>query len=81
MDKPAYKSKLNWVGAVLVLGGLLSDPMIKEFIPPEIASKVMWISGALVLILRTFFTTSGPIEETVKQGELKISTEHPDISA
>lgn len=59
--KSAAKSKLNWTGLIMVLLGAVTDPMFQAYfgdlIPPEIFSKVMFVSGWAVIALRTFGTS------------------------
>ena len=56
------KSKINWVGAIMALAGLLSDPAIVSVIPVAYLPKVLSISGVVVMILRTFFSGPRPVE-------------------
>jgi len=60
--KAWYVSKLNWLGIGLALLGVFSDPefikLVGQLIPQEILSKIIAGSGALVIVLRTFFTAA-----------------------
>lgn len=55
-------SKLNWLGIILVVAGVLSDPqyssLVSGFVPVEYLPKVMSAAGLLVVVLRTFFTST-----------------------
>jgi len=59
-SKSAYRSKLNWIGAFMMVLGLYSDPVFKDYlggvIPEAWLSRVMSGLGLAVMILRTFFT-------------------------
>lgn len=61
--KPAILSKLNWLGLVMTLVGLWSDPIFQGYladcIPPDILPRVLSGGGMLVMVLRTFFTSQG----------------------
>ena len=61
LDKPVYKSKLNWLGAIMLLLGLLVDPTFQgylyDFIPQNIMAKILSACGIMTMILRTFYTT------------------------
>lgn len=59
--KHPVKSKLNILGAVIVILGLVMDPEFQaylgEFLPPELMARIVSGSGILVMILRSFFTS------------------------
>jgi len=61
--KNSFYSKINWVGFSIAMFGLMSDPefsgYMSTFVSQEAVSRVMAISGVIVMILRTFFTTQG----------------------
>lgn len=58
--KAVAKSKLNLTGLLLVLGGMISDPMFRTYfgdlIPEVWLSKIMFGMGWVVIYLRTFAT-------------------------
>lgn len=55
--KSIVKSKLNFTGLVLVFLGMITDPTFKTFfgdlIPPDLLGKIIFVSGWLVIALRT----------------------------
>lgn len=59
--KPAYKSKLNLLGSIMLLLGLMLDPTFQgymsDLVPPNIMAKILSICGIITMILRTFYTT------------------------
>lgn len=59
--KSAFKSKLNWVGALILLTGLFMDPTFQgycsDIVPAQYMSKIVSLSGIVVMVLRTFFTS------------------------
>ena len=63
--KTALTSKLNWVGMVLVICGLFSDPAFQQYlgdlVPSWLLPKLMSAAGIVVMVLRTFYT-SEPIK-------------------
>jgi hypothetical protein len=58
--KSPIASKLNWLGTILLLAGLLQDPtvvqMLGELIPPWLLPKILAMGGLLVIIIRTGWT-------------------------
>jgi len=61
--KNSFASKINWIGFFLAMFGLMSDPNFFEYlstlVSQEVLSEVMAISGALVMLIRTFATSQG----------------------
>lgn len=61
--KNPFLSKLNWIGACLMVIGLLSDPQITsllgEFVNQAILAKITAAGGLLTIVVRTFFTYMG----------------------
>ena len=61
--KNSFTSKINWLGFFLAVFGLMSDPQfagyLSTIVSQEVMSRVMSISGVLVMLVRTFFTTQG----------------------
>ena len=59
-SKSAWKSKLNGIGAVMTLLGLLADPTFQGYLagvlPADVLAKVLSIGGILVMVLRTCCT-------------------------
>lgn len=60
MNKPALKSKLNWIGGIVTLLGVLMLPETQkyaaEFVPQAILSKVVAGAGIATIVVRSFFT-------------------------
>jgi len=61
--KNSFASGINWIGFFLAVFGLASDPdfsgCLAELVSQEVLSKVMAISGVLVMLIRTFLTSQG----------------------
>jgi hypothetical protein len=57
---PPLKSKLNYLGAILILLGGLSDPHVLAVLPAEYAGSITFFGGLLLMVLRTFFTAKTP---------------------
>lgn len=61
--KSPFKSKLNILGFVLAVSGLMMDPTFQGYladvIPPEVMAKIISCSGILVMLLRTCCTSQG----------------------
>lgn len=61
--KSPFASKLNWIGAAIAILGLMTDPTFQKYmadlIPQDIMSKIISLSGILVIVIRTFFTSQG----------------------
>ena len=78
--KSPFASKLNIVGAVLTLSGLLMDPTFQGYlstiVPQEVMAKIISISGIVVMVLRTFFST-GPT--TLNLNKDIVCEETPEI--
>lgn len=62
-NKAWYMSKMNYIGAFLVVLGLFSDPefakLVGQLIPAEYLSRITAATGVVVMIVRTFFTSMG----------------------
>lgn len=60
MNKPIWKSKLNRIGALVTLLGILAMPeaqkFIAEFVPQPILSKLIAGAGLATIVIRSFFT-------------------------
>ena len=60
MHKPRLKSKLNWLGALVTLLGIMAMPeaqkFVAEFVPQAILSKLIAGAGLATIIVRSFFT-------------------------
>ena len=60
MNKPAIKSKINWLGGMVTVLGILLMPetqgYLKEFISPALLSKLVSGAGIATIVVRSFFT-------------------------
>jgi hypothetical protein len=56
MNKPFWKSKINWVSAVAIAFGFLTDPKFTELIDPWWAAQILKASGVATLIISQWFT-------------------------
>ena len=60
MNKPMLKSKLNWIGALVTLLGIIAMPetqkFVAEFVPQEILAKIIAGAGLATIVIRSFFT-------------------------
>jgi hypothetical protein len=72
--KAVYWSKINWLGVVLTLCGALSDPKMQELIPQLWASRIMYVSGVLLVILRTFFCNTALQIRPTRWNDMKMLT-------
>lgn len=57
MNKPAYLSKINWLGILTALAGLAA---FADQLPPAAAKWVLLASGVAAVVLRTFYTEVKP---------------------
>lgn len=57
MNKPFWKSKINWVAFISVVLGFLADPTFLSFIDPWWAAQLLKAIGVITFILRTWFAT------------------------
>lgn len=64
---PPLQSKLNYLGAVLVILGALSDPHVLAILPAEYAGSITFFGGLLLMVLRTFFTGRIPQDPNMNQ--------------
>jgi hypothetical protein len=53
---PPYKSKINYLAGTLALLGVLTDPKVMGLIPQQYAGKIMIVAGAILIVVRSFFT-------------------------
>lgn len=60
MNKPMLKSKLNWLGVMVTLLGILNSPQaqtfLSEFIPQATLAKITAGAGLAIIVVRSFFT-------------------------
>ena len=53
-----WQSKLNWVGILTFLDGVVRLAMDQEWTTADADKFLLAISGALVFVLRTWFTST-----------------------
>jgi hypothetical protein len=56
MNKPFWKSKINWISAIAIIFGFLTDPKLTELIDPWWAAQILKASGVTTLIISQWFT-------------------------
>lgn len=60
MNKPMLKSKINWLGTLVTLLGIMTMPeaqkFVAEFVPQAILAKVIAGAGLATIVIRSFFT-------------------------
>ena len=60
MNKPALKSKINWIGGLVTLLGILNMPdaqeYLSEFISPPFLSQLTAGAGLAIIVVRSVFT-------------------------
>ncbi len=65
MDKTVTTSKLNCTGLVMVLLGAITDPafhiLFGDLIPEQWLSRILFVSGWAVIVLRTFGMVTQPV--------------------
>lgn len=55
--KPFWASKINWVAAIAVVMGFLTDPKFTELIDPWWSAQILKAVGLVTFVLRTWFTS------------------------
>lgn len=63
MNKPAYRSKLNWTGLIMFVAGVMTDQKFLDLIPSDYAPLLLQAGGLVTMIFRIFFTTQEPRPE------------------
>ena len=56
MNKPFWKSKMNWASALTFLAGFLVDPNFTSLIDPAWAALFLKVSGGISFVLSQWFT-------------------------
>jgi hypothetical protein len=70
MSKRPWQSKINWLGLMIALLGLVLDPQfqarLEAIIPRAIVSDLVSIAGLVVIVIRTCCTS-----QNITMGEKK----------
>lgn len=60
MNKPFWKSKINWTAFIAVILGFLTDPAFTDFIDPFWAAQILKIAGGITFVISQWFTKRVP---------------------
>lgn len=53
---PPVVNKTNFLAALMLLLGAISDPQFTAILPTEYAPKILYFSGLILMVIRVFFT-------------------------
>lgn len=56
MNKPFWKSKINWISALTFAAGFIVDPKFLDLLDPYWAGIFLKVSGAITFVVSQWFT-------------------------